>query len=66
MIQCIRAGDLDVETRSKYLKQIDLNQSYIRKFVNPDSMLVPLAHGVCRWLSPSPVNTSAWIALIVR
>ncbi|KAH9921391.1 histidine kinase [Fomitopsis serialis] len=47
MIQCIRAGDLDVETRSKYLKQIELNQSYIRK-----------------WLSPSPVNTSAWVALI--
>ncbi|EPS99596.1 hypothetical protein FOMPIDRAFT_1147208 [Fomitopsis schrenkii] len=47
MIQCIRAGDLDQETRSKYLKQIDLNQSYIRK-----------------WLSPSPVNTSAWVALI--
>ncbi|KZT67653.1 histidine kinase [Daedalea quercina L-15889] len=47
MIQCIRNGELDSETRPKYLKQIDLNQSYIRK-----------------WLSPSPVNTSAWVALI--
>ncbi|TFY70056.1 hypothetical protein EVJ58_g22 [Rhodofomes roseus] len=47
MIQCIRGGDLDSETRTKYLKQIELDQSYIRK-----------------WLSPSPVNTSAWIALI--
>ena len=42
-------------------------QSIVHQEVRqPDSMLVPLAHWVCRWLSPSPVNTSAWIALIVR
>ncbi|RDX43976.1 histidine kinase [Lentinus brumalis] len=47
LIHCIRKGGLSQEDRAKYFKQIETNQSYIRK-----------------WLSPSPVNTSTWVALI--
>ncbi|KAI0757423.1 histidine kinase [Daedaleopsis nitida] len=47
LIHCIRKGGLSNEERAKYFKQIETNQSYIRK-----------------WLSPSPVNTSTWVALI--
>ncbi|RPD81571.1 histidine kinase [Lentinus tigrinus ALCF2SS1-7] len=47
LIQCVRKGGLSQEDRVKYFKQIETNQSYIRK-----------------WLSPSPVNTSTWVALI--
>ncbi|OBZ79765.1 Peroxide stress-activated histidine kinase mak2 [Grifola frondosa] len=47
MINCLRKGGLSKELRNRYLKQIEINQSYIRK-----------------WLSPSPINTSAWVALV--
>ncbi|PCH33241.1 hypothetical protein WOLCODRAFT_21861 [Wolfiporia cocos MD-104 SS10] len=47
MIQCLRQNDISSEIRNRYLRQIDLNQAYVRK-----------------WLSPSPVNTSAWVALV--
>ena len=47
LIHCLREGHLPPEERARYFKQIDINQSYIRK-----------------WLSPSPVNTSTWVALI--
>ncbi|KZT06226.1 histidine kinase [Laetiporus sulphureus 93-53] len=47
MIQCIRKGDIGLEDRKRYMRQIELNQAYVRK-----------------WLSPSPVNTSAWVALV--
>ncbi|KAI0761686.1 histidine kinase [Trametes elegans] len=47
LIQCLRKGGLSQEERSRYFKQVETNQSYIRK-----------------WLSPSPVNTSTWVALI--
>ncbi|CDO70926.1 hypothetical protein BN946_scf184829.g34 [Trametes cinnabarina] len=47
LIQCLRRGDLSQEERTRYFKQVEANQSYIRK-----------------WLSPSPVNTSTWVALI--
>ncbi|KAI1786301.1 histidine kinase [Ganoderma leucocontextum] len=47
LIHCLRQGNLPPEERAHYFKQIETNQSYIRK-----------------WLSPSPVNTSTWVALI--
>ncbi|KAH9927462.1 histidine kinase [Epithele typhae] len=47
LIHRIRNGGLPVEERAHCFKQVEANQSYIRK-----------------WLSPSPVNTSAWVALI--
>ncbi|KAI8983351.1 histidine kinase [Trametes punicea] len=47
LIQCLRKGNLPPEERTRYFKQVETNQSYIRK-----------------WLSPSPVNTSTWVALI--
>ena len=48
MISCIREEDLSPPTRNRYLRQIDTNQSYIRK-----------------WLSPSAVNNSTWVAIVV-
>lgn len=48
MIACIRKGDLMPNQYARYMKQIEVNQSYIRK-----------------WLSPSPVNNSTWVALVV-
>ncbi|KAH9850662.1 histidine kinase [Lenzites betulinus] len=47
LIHCLRKGGLAPEERSRFFKQVEANQSYIRK-----------------WLSPSPVNTSTWVALI--
>ncbi|TDL28897.1 histidine kinase [Rickenella mellea] len=47
MIGCIRKGHMSDDRRTRYQKQIELNQTYNRK-----------------WLSPSPVNNSAWVALI--
>jgi len=47
MLDCIRSGRLSEERQSLYLKQVDTNQAFVRK-----------------WLSPSPVNTSAWVALV--
>ncbi|KAI0666240.1 histidine kinase [Trametes maxima] len=47
LIQCLRKGGQVPEECSRFYKQIEANQSYIRK-----------------WLSPSPVNTSTWVALI--
>ncbi|KAI0793300.1 histidine kinase [Abortiporus biennis] len=47
MIACIREGMISTTDRNRYLRQIDTNQSYIRK-----------------WLSPSAVNTSTWVALV--
>lgn len=47
LIQCIREGIIDAQTRNQYSRQVELNQAYVRK-----------------WLSPSPVNTSAWVALV--
>ena len=47
LIDCVRRGLVSTEERTRYIKQIETNQSYIRK-----------------WLSPSPVNTSTWVALI--
>lgn len=47
LIHCLRESHLSPEERARYFKQIETNQSYIRK-----------------WLSPSPVNTSTWVALI--
>ncbi|CAL1696704.1 unnamed protein product [Somion occarium] len=47
MIACLRKGHLMDAVRHRYLKQIEANQSYIRK-----------------WLSPSAVNTSTWVAII--
>ena len=43
----MRRGLVPTEERTRYIKQIETNQSYIRK-----------------WLSPGPVNTSTWVALI--
>ncbi len=55
-----------MEERTRYFKQVETNQSYIRKCV--DVMNNPPLSLKCsgRWLSPSPVNTSTWVALIVR
>ncbi|KAH8086606.1 histidine kinase [Cristinia sonorae] len=47
MITCIREENLSTAARARFLKQIDANQSYIRK-----------------WLSPSAVNNSTWVAIV--
>ncbi|GJE87861.1 histidine kinase [Phanerochaete sordida] len=47
LISCIRKGELSPEQYARYMRQIDANQNYIRK-----------------WLSPSPVNNSTWVALV--
>ncbi|PSS37163.1 hypothetical protein PHLCEN_2v1036 [Hermanssonia centrifuga] len=47
MIDCIRKGELPPNRYTQYMKQIETNQSYIRK-----------------WISPSPINNSAWVALV--
>ncbi|KAI0063199.1 STKc type histidine kinase [Artomyces pyxidatus] len=47
MVACIRDGYATEGMRDRYLKQIQANQAYIRK-----------------WLSPSPVNTTTWVALV--
>ncbi|KAK0208888.1 hypothetical protein DFS33DRAFT_1254916 [Desarmillaria ectypa] len=47
MISSMRKRNVTEETRLRYLKQIELNQRFIKK-----------------WLSPSPVNTSTWVALV--
>jgi hypothetical protein len=47
------------------MDQVEKNTTYIKKYVlllsGPDFKLTLPS----RWLSPSPVNNSAWIALIV-
>ncbi|KAA1468392.1 histidine kinase [Dentipellis sp. KUC8613] len=47
MIACVRDNLVDDLAKKRYIRQIPINQSYIR-----------------RWLSPSPVNTSTWVALV--
>ncbi|KAK0481591.1 hypothetical protein IW261DRAFT_1550690 [Armillaria novae-zelandiae] len=47
MISSMRKRSVTEETRIRYLKQIESNQRFIKK-----------------WLSPSPVNTSTWVALV--
>ncbi|THH17217.1 hypothetical protein EW146_g3550 [Bondarzewia mesenterica] len=47
LIAYVRKGSFPPEIRDHYLKQVNANQSFIR-----------------RWLSPSPVNTSTWVALV--
>ncbi|TFK57700.1 histidine kinase [Heliocybe sulcata] len=47
LIASMRDINLPRETRERYMKQVDANHSFLRK-----------------WLSPSPVNNSAWVALI--
>ena len=65
LIECVRKGRLAPDVREKYMDQVEKNAIYIKKYVllsNPKLKLkIP-----SRWLSPSPVNNSAWIALIVR
>lgn len=33
MIQCVRKGSLTHDSRNRFMKQIDVNQAYIRKLV---------------------------------
>ncbi|EPQ61132.1 hypothetical protein GLOTRDRAFT_113578 [Gloeophyllum trabeum ATCC 11539] len=47
LIACMRDTALPVNIRERYMKQVEKNHSFLRK-----------------WLSPSPVNNSAWVALI--
>ncbi|KAL5518690.1 CHK1 [Sanghuangporus vaninii] len=47
IIHCIRNGVVSIAQREIYLRQVGLNQEYIRK-----------------WLEPSPVNNSTWLALV--
>ncbi|KZT22094.1 histidine kinase [Neolentinus lepideus HHB14362 ss-1] len=47
LIACMRDASLSRESRDRYMKQVEANHSFLRK-----------------WLSPSPVNNSAWVALI--
>ncbi|GBE78499.1 histidine kinase [Sparassis crispa] len=47
LVACLREGKVPQDRRSRFTKQIDNNQAYVRK-----------------WLSPSPVNTAAWVALV--
>ncbi|KAG5220648.1 Ser-Thr histidine kinase [Salix suchowensis] len=64
MIACIRGGQLDQDDRATYFKQVELNQQYIRKFVISECIVTILTHQIHRWLSPSPVNTSTWVAIV--
>ncbi|KAI0047651.1 histidine kinase [Auriscalpium vulgare] len=47
MIYCLREGYIGIDAHERYIRQVNDNQSYIRK-----------------WLSPSPINTMMWIALV--
>ncbi|EGO02766.1 hypothetical protein SERLA73DRAFT_150394 [Serpula lacrymans var. lacrymans S7.3] len=47
LIACLREGKTPEGQRDRYMGQLRLNQSYVRK-----------------WLSPSPINTSTWVALV--
>ncbi|KZV95615.1 STKc type histidine kinase [Exidia glandulosa HHB12029] len=47
LIQCCRMPRTNDKQREAYLEQVELNQSYIRK-----------------WVSPSPVNTGTWVAIV--
>lgn len=66
LIDCVRKGRLTPETWRRYMDQVEKNTAYIKKysllFSSPGLRLTLPS----RWLSPSPVNNSAWIALIVR
>ena len=43
MIACIRKGDLMPNQYARYMKQIEVNQSYIRKWVSVGAYM-------CVWL----------------
>ncbi|KDQ54896.1 hypothetical protein JAAARDRAFT_196280 [Jaapia argillacea MUCL 33604] len=47
LISCMRKGNMARDRRHRFMKQVEANQSFIRK-----------------WLSPSPVNNSTWVALV--
>jgi hypothetical protein len=68
MIACIREESIREDEHQGYLEQIAANQMYLRRYVTSDSDSATSIIYNCwlpRWLSASPVNTSAWVTLIV-
>lgn len=66
MIACIREEYVGESDRQRYLEQIAANQIYIRRCVTPYSANFKIyTYRPPRWLSASPVNTSAWVTLVV-
>jgi hypothetical protein len=66
MIACIREEYISEIDRQQYLEQIAANQIYIRRYVTPYSANFKIyTYRLPRWLSASPVNTSAWVTLVV-
>ena len=66
MIACIREEFVGEDERERYLEQITANEFYLRRYVTSDSATsITYAYWLPRWLSASPVNTSAWVTLIV-
>jgi hypothetical protein len=66
MIACIREELIGEDERQRYLEQIAANEIYLRRYVTSDSATsITYAYWLPRWLSASPVNTSAWVTLIV-
>lgn len=64
MIACIRSELVTVVECSAYFAQINANQNYLRKYCK---QLLSRRYYLSnyRWLSPSPINASTWIALVV-
>ncbi len=66
MIACIREEYISDDERQQYLEQIAANQTYIRRYVTIESATSKInTYWLPRWLSASPVNTSAWVTLVV-
>lgn len=66
MIACIREEYISESDRQRYLEQIAANQFYIRRYVTLYSTNFKIyTYRLPRWLSASPVNTSAWVTLVV-
>jgi hypothetical protein len=63
LIGCLRAGNPSDDVRRRYLEQVRLNQKYISRCRRSLLSLGRNLH-LLRWRSPSPVNTSTWVALV--
>jgi hypothetical protein len=66
MIACIREEFIGEDEHQRYLEQVEANQIYLRRYVTSDSAASVIhTYWTPRWLSASPVNTSAWVTLVV-
>ena len=66
MIACIREEYVSEGDRQRYLEQVAANQIYICRYVTPQVGYFKIhTYWLPRWLSASPVNTSAWVTLVV-